>query len=369
MITLYKKDSSDRIRIWKGWVDGDEVVTHTGLIDGKLKEERRRAKPKNVGKANETTAAAQAHAELVSKSNKERDKGYFDTVKEAESNVVVLPMLAQKYTERKKYIKFPCMVQPKIDGVRCTVKLFDGPVDMKTRKGKEFPLFPNLVAELEEISAEAYSGHPFYLDGEMYSDLCTFQELAGHCRRMKVKEGTEEILASIKLRVFDSFEPRNPDASFSERWTAVNTVVGDHRDMLDTVETTICNSEAEIMRLHTRYIAEGYEGTIIRNMAAPYAMNARSNDLLKYKDFLDAEFTIVGACEGQGRDEGTVVWTCEAQNGECFNVRPRGTFEQRKEWWQNRDEYMHKLLTVRYQELTDDGIPRFPVGIAIRDYE
>ena len=32
-------------------------------------------------------------------------------------------------------------------------------------------------------------------------------------------------------------------------------------------------------------------------------------------------------------------------------------------------EYVGKKLTVRYQELTDDGIPRFPVGIAIRDYE
>lgn len=49
--------------------------------------------------------------------------------------------------------------------------------------------------------------------------------------------------------------------------------------------------------------------------------------------------------------------------------RPRGMWEQRKEWFDNGEAYVGKPLTVRYQELTQDGIPRFPVGIAVRDYE
>jgi DNA ligase-1 len=50
-------------------------------------------------------------------------------------------------------------------------------------------------------------------------------------------------------------------------------------------------------------------------------------------------------------------------------VRPRGTREKRAEWWENREQYIGSKLTVRFQNLTADGIPRFPVGIAIRDYE
>jgi DNA ligase-1 len=37
--------------------------------------------------------------------------------------------------------------------------------------------------------------------------------------------------------------------------------------------------------------------------------------------------------------------------------------------YDNGGEYVGKMLTVRYQEMTDIGVPRFPVGIAFRDYE
>jgi DNA ligase-1 len=39
------------------------------------------------------------------------------------------------------------------------------------------------------------------------------------------------------------------------------------------------------------------------------------------------------------------------------------------ELFQNGSEYVGKKLTIRFQELTDEGLPRFPVGIAFRDYE
>jgi hypothetical protein len=33
------------------------------------------------------------------------------------------------------------------------------------------------------------------------------------------------------------------------------------------------------------------------------------------------------------------------------------------------DSFIGKMLTVKYQEMSPDGVPRFPSGIAIRDYE
>ena len=46
-----------------------------------------------------------------------------------------------------------------------------------------------------------------------------------------------------------------------------------------------------------------------------------------------------------------------------------GTREQRKEMFENGKNYIGKLLTVRFQEWSKDKIPRFPVGVQIRDYE
>ena len=43
------------------------------------------------------------------------------------------------------------------------------------------------------------------------------------------------------------------------------------------------------------------------------------------------------------------------------------TGANKKKLFENGDDYVGKLLTVVYQELTDDGLPRFPVGKAIRD--
>ena len=108
---------------------------------------------------------------------------------------------------------------------------------------------------------------------------------------------------------------------------------------------------------------------MVRNLKGAYRIGKRSADLQKVKTFLDGEYRIVDYLEGTGNEAGCVIWVCETLEGRQFRVRPRGTQEERKLLFQNGDEYIGKMLTVRYQELTDDGVPRFPVGIAIRDYE
>ena len=98
-------------------------------------------------------------------------------------------------------------------------------------------------------------------------------------------------------------------------------------------------------------------------------MKHRVNDLQKYKEFIDKEFKIVGGYEGVGTDKGCVVFEVINEDGNVFHVRPKGSVAQRKRWFQNLKDIIGKELTVRYQELSEDGIPIFPVGVVIRDYE
>jgi len=63
------------------------------------------------------------------------------------------------------------------------------------------------------------------------------------------------------------------------------------------------------------------------------------------------------------------VWVCQTEEGKTFACRPRGSREERQALFQKGAAYKGKMLTVRYQEKTDDGLLRFPVGISIRDYE
>ena len=142
---------------------------------------------------------------------------------------------------------------------------------------------------------------------------------------------------------------------------------------LQRVETFEINSEKSVYEYHDSFFKRGYEGIIIRDKKLTYNVGRRSAYLLKYKEFIDEECTIIGANQGNGTEEGAVIWICERDSKENtkvkFECRPRGTIEKRKEMYKNRDKYIGKNLTVRYQELSCDNIPRFPVGIEIRDYE
>ena len=63
------------------------------------------------------------------------------------------------------------------------------------------------------------------------------------------------------------------------------------------------------------------------------------------------------------------MFVCKTSDGSKFNVRCKGTDESRREQWKNRKSYVGQMLTVRFQNYSDDGIPVFPVGITVRDYE
>ena len=128
------------------------------------------------------------------------------------------------------------------------------------------------------------------------------------------------------------------------------------------------NNEEDIHAAQARFVEEGYEGAMVRNLKGAYRIGKRSADLQKVKTFLDDEFEIVGFTQGTGGETGCVVWVCKTSSGDEFSVRPRGTREERQEYFRT------EMLTSQYAygeipRVTDDGIPRFPIGISIRDYE
>lgn len=157
-----------------------------------------------------------------------------------------------------------------------------------------------------------------------------------------------------------------------ERFKKLSKFFNDNKDMkyIKQVITEDCEKEEDVMKFLEKYTKAGYEGVIIRNKDAEYDINNRSINLQKLKKYKDDEFEIIDFFTPKsGKEVGCAVWVCKTKNGKKFNARPLGSFEDRKVWYENGKSYIGKMLTVRYQELTHDGIPRFPVGITIRDYE
>ena len=363
--TVYKKTSTGKIQQWRAWVERTEtgylLKVESGQTDGKLTETAGQVIDEGKQKR---SAQEQAIFEALSKLNKKRDEAYFDTIEAAQTQVKLLPMLAHSFEKRKHNITYPAVVQRKFDGVRCLAVLNrDNSVTLMSRKGKEFPHLNHIREDVEMNNRN----RNLVLDGELYSDTLTFQELVGLVRRVTLKEGNEEQMLEVSLRVYDCVDLEN-EPDFEDRYQTISGIT-DGAEYLTLVENVAVENETEIHAAQAQFVEEGYEGAMVRNLKGSYRIGKRSADLQKVKTFLDGEYEIIGFAEGTGNETGCVIWECQTPDGQAFRVRPRGTQEARKELFANGSDYIGQQLTVRYQELTDEGVPRFPVGIAIRNYE
>jgi DNA ligase-1 len=202
------------------------------------------------------------------------------------------------------------------------------------------------------------------LDGELYSPDVPFEEIVSLCRNKSVYTSDR-----LEYHVYDVFLPEAPNTTFEDRLAFMR----EHVRGLRLVETNICESAVDVTHVHKALTTQGYEGVMLRNIQGRYVVGKRSNDLQKYKTFLDAEFPIVSVKEGLGKDEGTAILECALtapkQKPKTFWVRPTGPLEWRRLLLKNAKSIVGKKLTVCFQEYTDQGVPRFPVGKCIRDYE
>ena len=364
------------------------IETTHGYIDGKKQvNEKIISEGKNIGKKNETTPLQQAISEAKSSWVKKKESGYSEgdaviaaggaggTADDAESvdsavgeakgtsganrgkgvtEDVPSPMLAHDYNKRGKSIKFPCFVQRKFDGTRCVGMPGKG---LFSRNRKTYPHLEHIAAELNKLPPG------IVLDGELYSDTLTFQEIVSLVKQETLKKGAEEKQLQIKFHIYDLIN----EMPYEQRYANLQVLFNKYKfKHLVLVKTDTCESEEKMKEMHAQYVAEGYEGIMLRNKAGGYK-NARSADLQKYKCFEDSEFEIVDYKEGEGQEEGCVIWICKTSEGKIFNCRPRGTREDRCDLYTNGDKYVGKMLTVIYQEKTTDGLPRFPVGKSIRE--
>lgn len=312
---------------------------------------------KNIGKSNETFPVQQARMEMDATEKKQRDKGYVEAGQE--SDILVLPMLAHKWGDRKHSVGFPLYVQPKLDGVRCLMK--DGVA--WSRQGKLF--IPEVYEHLK------FETDGIIIDGELMlpRDEFTFQE-----GMTAIKKYRPELSSRLEYHVYDMYDPNNPDMTFEERKAKIFDIVFtargvDFPSQVKPVRTDKVEDDARIMSLHGLNLQEGYEGTIIRDPNSVYTPGHRSVGLLKHKDFVDEEFEIIDTMDGKGKFEGAIMFRCVTAEGKEFDCGLKGSIDARKAMYLEREKYHGRRLTVKFQEKTDDGIPRFPVGISVRDQE
>lgn len=304
--------------------------------------------------------------------------------------VDILPMHCQIWVKEAKCLKHfdfdeGVYAQTKLDGVRSVVRLQastneDGEwvVVLTTRKGKQIPWLKHLREEVLKF-LEGYEGvvldveiyvHVLYdANGEEVPTDGKFNVIAGAVSLKR--SDPHELEGQLELHVFDIVDEEKTQ---DERFELLKEMferegIEDECPHIKMVETRVIYFPEEIISLCDEFAQDDYEGVVVRARDLMYKQKSKSLKMRKYKEFLDAEFEIanIDHDEGVGREHFT--WICYTEDGETFNAKPRGTREMKYDWYDNYQEYIGKMLTVRYQQPSEDGIPRFPVGIAIRDFE
>lgn len=358
MTPLYKRSNTGALLVWIIDVASSTLITHHGQVGGAIQESRDLIRyGKNLGRSNETTPQEQAQAEALARWTKKKDReGYVEDAARAAKGETdqeggIAPMLAQPWEKVQKKFRFPADAQRKLDGCRCIAVVKDGKASLWSRKRAPIHGVPHVVAALEKMDLGNAT-----LDGELFVLGMGFQQITSFVRTTGTKPGYEQ----LQYHVYDLPGP-GPWIARRQRMTEIV-----FNDVVRCVETWTVSSYTLVQEFHDLWVQEGYEGLILRSHDALYEAGKRSAHLVKVKAFDDSEYRIVGVNEGRGKFQGLAMFRCRTPEGKEFDCCAPGSLDKRREYLAQGQALVGQFLTVKYFGLTDDGLPRFPVGKGLR---
>ena len=276
-------------------------------------------------------------------------------------------MLAHKYNPDKA--DYPAYIQPKLDGVRC---LFTAKGAF-SRTGKQFMNVQHIEQDLKVV----FNRYPnLILDGELYNHGLKddFEKIISLVRKTKpTQEHRNEAAQLVQYHMYDVANFIH--STYNWRMNFVNSLnesaVVKTSACLCFIETKVVLDYDEAVKQHKKYLKQGYEGSIYRSMNGKYK-GTRSWDLMKFKDFEDAEATIVGYEVGKGKREGTLgKFIMQDDDGITFGCPPGKGYDYRalEHMLDNISFYMGERATFTYFQRTKAGSYRHPLYKCIRNYE
>lgn len=250
------------------------------------------------------------------------------------------------------------LASEKLDGVRA---YWDGR-NLLSRNGK-------IIA-----TPGGWSAHfpPFALDGELYTARGEFEKIQSI---VMDKTPNEAAWSEIKFYVFDVPEASGgllERLSELEKFIAKNPQAGQNLKIIKQVKV---KDNAEFEAFAEAVIAKGGEGAVVREPNAPYEQK-RSKNALKYKKFKDAECEVIAVNKGSGKYEKFVgSLTCKALGGKDDKERAgepkEGTTFKIGSGLSDKNRQdppkIGSIITYKFQNLTANGKPRFPIFLRVRE--
>ena len=276
------------------------------------------------------------------------------------------PMLAYPVSDKPINYDDKVFMQPKLDGVRCLIQ-YDKKLGVTawSRTGKQWKNINHITSSLEKWFQ---SNQSTVLDGELYNhDLKDdFETIISLVRRQDPDD--IDMLESRDLVQFHCYDIIHPDNSpFEDRNRFVKYCVNE-TDYVKVVSTMLCASDDDAKEIHATNLACGFEGSILRTNDVYH--QKRTHSLRKFKDFHDAEATLLAWVEGKGKRKGTVgKFMAVDADGNEFGMPVMDKFDYLQKNFRKMRNWVGKTATFTYFERTKANSYRHPLFKCIRDYE
>ena len=291
-------------------------------------------------------------------------------------------MRGQKYYDHKhKLAGKDIIITEKIDGVR-TVAIIDenGDVKFYSRQGKEIEGLVEIEADIRKMNLKN-----IVLDGETtILDQTGLESKEVFKRTMEIMGSKQERKTGLLYNVFDcvplsqfkagkcSASASNRKKWFLEKYTKGWTFGGyEHVKPLPVIYEGVYREEA-VKGFHQNILRRGGEGIMINIASAPYECKRTAN-LLKVKEMYTMDLKIIGFEEGLvgSKFEGTLGAIVVDYKGHEVKVGSGYTDDERKFFWENKDDLIGRVIEVQYFEETEDTDGnlslRFPVYVQLRE--
>jgi DNA ligase-1 len=270
--------------------------------------------------------------------------------------------LAHKFDMKRIVGMEEVVIEPKLDGIRCFAIVSDGVARLFARSGKLITNFDSTIGkQLLLLGDGCY-------DGELMGN--DFISLMRQAYRKDDVDVSSAYLALFDFLPLEEWiEGKTKMSCHARREELLDRLCKEGVDLkiLEPVERQYIDvNYDDIKRLHDGYVAEGYEGVMIKDPAAPYRFG-RGYEVMKLKAFHDADLKIKSLEEGTGKHVGKLGSVTVEFNGVDVRVGSGFSDEQRDEVWRDPDGFVGRMIEVRYQEVTPDGSLRFPTFVCFRN--
>lgn len=239
----------------------------------------------------------------------------------------------------------------KLDGMRC---LWDGHGNLYSRNH-------NIIYAPSYFTQALPTG--IALDGELFLGRGEFQECMSIVKQTKPDE------RDWRRVTFCVFDAPAIAGDFDARLQAAKEALSNTDTSISRLVPQIeCRGKDHLLEEFDRIREKNGEGVVLRKVNAQYR-GKRTSDLLKYKQYMDAEAIVVGYQDGKGKHSGRMgALVCQMLDSDRIEFKVGSGFSDNDREWQNAPS-IGSTITYRYYELTDDGKPRHPVFVRVRPHE